>query len=284
MGESTSSLVQVSPVDGATLLFVPAGVFTMGNPSSDPQAYTEEIPDHLVNLDIYWIDQTEVTNAQFSRFVEETGYQTDAERRGWAYLYNTAQDNFQESSGADWRHPFGPSSSIDGLANHPVLQVSWFDAVAYCEWAGRRLPTEAEWEKAARGAGGQRFPWGNDEPTGLHLNLADQRLGSAGSDETIDDGYAHTAPVGSYPGGASPYGALDMAGNAWEWVQDWYSESYYADSSADNPMGPDNGEFRVLRGGGWNRPARFSRTANRGWGYPDMPNNLIGFRCAAGRE
>ena len=160
--------------------------------------------------------------------------------------------------GADWQHPFGPESTAED--DHPVVQVSWFDAEAYCAWAGGSLPTEAQWEKAARGTDGRTYPWGSVFD-GTWLNYCDASC--EGGDTAFDDGYRFTAPVGSYPAGASPYGALDMAGNVWEWTADWYDDGYYAVSPASNPTGPDSGQYRVLRGGSWNHDRSGMRTAFR---------------------
>ena len=158
--------------------------------------------------------------------------------------------------------------------------MSWNDAVAYCNWAGRRLPTEAEWEKAAKGTDGRMFPWGNAPVAGDLLNLADASLKYHWSDESINDGYTYTAPVGSFPRGVSPYGALDMAGNIWEWTADWYRADYYTNSPYANPQGPDSGDNkRVQRGGGWNSLGRQSRTTFRQWNYPDDTWGNDGFRC-----
>ena len=261
------------PADGMVMVYVPEGEFTMGSNNGD----SDEQPVHTVYLDAYWIDQTEVTNAMFTLFVERTGYQTDAEGIGSSYVFDGT--NWNDVSGADWQHPQGPSSGLAGLNDHPVVHVSWNDAEAYCGWAGVRLPSEAEWEKAARGIDGRTYPWGNQSLAGNLLNFADINLNVDWADRNVDDGYQFTAPVGSYPAGASPYGALDMAGNVWEWVEDWYGETYYSQSPESNPTGPASGQYRVLRGGSWVSYGVDLRSAYRYWGGPDLRNYVIGFRC-----
>ena len=233
------------PADGMEMVYIPAGEFLMGSADSDEQADADEKPQHKVYLDAFWIDQTEVTNAMFETFVWASGYSI---------------------TGADWRHPQGPASSLKGLAQHPVVQVSWHDASTYCEWAGGRLPTEAEWEKAARGEDGRIYPWGDAAPGCSLLNYA----GCKGD----------ATAVGSYPAGASPYGLFDMAGNVWEWVLDWYAGNYYASSPHENPSGPESGEYRGLRGGAWYSGDRDARAANHRRGVPGFRYDNIGFRCA----
>jgi formylglycine-generating enzyme required for sulfatase activity len=263
---------RASEKDGMVQVYVPAGAFSMGSDTGGG----DEKPVHTVTLNAYWIDKTEVTNAMFTKFVQATGYKTDAEKAGKAYVY-TGNGNWQEVNGAQWRNPHGPSSNITGLDLHPVAQMSWNDAQAYCSWAGRRLPTEAEWEKAARGDKDKRlYPWGDDKPNGSLLNFADKNLDASWADKTTDDGYKFTAPVGSYPKGASPYGVFDMAGNVWEWVNDWYDENYYRNSPSQNPTGPTSGQYRALRGGSWGVSDYVVRVSDRYW----IDLN-VGFRCAS---
>jgi formylglycine-generating enzyme required for sulfatase activity/tRNA A-37 threonylcarbamoyl transferase component Bud32 len=277
----------VRPSDGMVMISIPAGEFSMGSLESEPSASKrkDEKPQHKVYLNDYWIDQTEVTNAMFAQFVEQTGYQTMAEKKSWAQpVYNISTNDWEFTEGADWRHPGGPSSSLDGLEAHPVTLVSWGDATAYCAWAGGRLPSEAEWEKAASWDPRQqlkyKYPWGDRAPAGELLNFADINLNVNWADRSINDGYQLTAPVGSYPAGASPYGLLDMAGNVEEWVQDWYGDTYYASSPPSNPAGPSSGSARVLRGGDWETEAIAVRTTDRSGKYPDDLMGGHGFRCA----
>jgi formylglycine-generating enzyme required for sulfatase activity len=272
--------LRITDNKGVEMALVPAGEFLMGSSDSDSQAYEEEKPQHKVYLDNYYIDLNEVTNAMFARFVDETGYQTEAEKQGNGYVFNTSSNSWEEMKGVDWRHPRGPSSNLDGLDEHPVVLVSWDDAVAYCQWRGARLPIEAEWEKAARGTDGRIYPWGNGSVAGDLLNFADRNLDVDWADKTVDDGYQFTAPVGSYPSGASPYGLLDMAGNVWEWVKDWYLDTFYKDSPFENPPGPSSGSSRVVRGGSWGSESRVVRVANRYWSSPSYRGGAIGLRCA----
>jgi formylglycine-generating enzyme required for sulfatase activity len=271
------------PADGMVMVYVPEGDFTMGSNEGD----SDEQPVHTVYLDAYWIDQTEVTNAMFQVFVNDTGYRTDAEKDGYAWVFDPNSASWSGVIGADWSHPRGPSSNLNGLEDHPVVQVSWNDAAAYCEWADPstgsgqvRLPTEAEWEKAARGTDGRTYPWGNRSPAGSLLNFADVNLNVDWADKDANDGYQFTAPVGSYPNGASPYGALDMAGNVWEWVADWYGETYYSQSPSSNPQGPASGTARVLRGGSWYFDEDLVRSADRYRLDPSGSDFTLGFRCA----
>jgi len=249
-----------------TMLYVPGGEFTMGSTDADIDAilaecsdcerdwYTNEQPQHTVTLDAFWIDKTEVTNAQYRECVE---------------------------AGACTASAYADESDYNG-DQQPVVGVDWSQAKAYCEWAGVRLPTEAEWEKAARGTDGRTYPWGNewDVQTTRRCNFSDKNDPTGPSDTEADDGYARTAPVGSYLAGASPYGVLDMAGNVWEWVADWYDADYYDNSPGNNPKGPNSGGSRVLRGGSWSDVWFYVRAASRSDYSPSGRGNYIGFRCA----
>ena len=263
--------------DGMKLVCVPQGSFVMG-PRAGEVTYPANLPAHSVSLAAFWIDETEITNAMFARFVQSTAYQTVSERIGVSNVFtpNSGMGAWNMVP-ADWRRPSGPTSSLKGLENHPVVQIAWQDAAEYCNWAGRRLPTEAEWEKAALGSDGRRLPWGSQAPDGNRANIADRSLGTSYA-ASSNDGYRFTAPVGSCPAGASPYGALDMAGNAWEWLVDWYGETYYAVSPAANPTGLASGEFRALRGGSWSD--LLITITYRGHHAPGETNNGYGFRCA----
>lgn len=254
-------------------VFVPAGSFMMGS----VDGFDDERPVHEVTLDAFWIDRTEVTNAQFEMFVAVTGFQTTAERVGGGDTYT--DNGWEYTAGADWRHPQGPASNLDGLGRQPVVLVSWDDATAFCEWADGRLPTEAEWEYAARGPDSLVYPWG-DAFDGARLNFCDQNCPSDWADQTVDDGYEFTAPVGSYSNGVSWAGAFDMAGNVWEWVNDWYDSGYNGNSPGDNPTGPDSGLYRVLRGGAWYNVVDYARSAERFSNLPGYRNSSTGFRCA----
>jgi eukaryotic-like serine/threonine-protein kinase len=245
--------------DGMTMVNIPAGTFKMGNETGK----SDEKPVHDVTLDAFWIDLMEVTNAMFGKFVADTGYKTDAEKQGSGYVFDAAKHTWTKVQGANWQHLRGPGSSLNGRADHPVVQVSWNDANAYCKWAGGQLPTEAQWEYAARGPQSVTFPWGNDPPNDKLLNY----------NLNIGD----TTRVGSYPRGASWVGAFDMAGNVWEWVQDWYGA--YSDSSQTNPTGPVSGSNRVLRGGSWSAGEDVARMAYRGGDAPDSRSGSVGFRC-----
>ena len=275
---------------------VPAGTFTMGDSSGDRNPGDGEVPRHPVTMPEYSIDATTVTNDDFARFVEDTGYATESETFGFSAVFHLAlaapEDDIVGSppqtpwwlgvSGADWRHPGGRDSSLDGLGDHPVVHVSWNDAVAYCAWAGRRLPTEAEWEYAARGGiDSAKYPWGHDEVDagGWRANIWQGEFPRV---NTREDGFLTTAPVRSFePNG---YGLWQPVGNVWEWCQDWFDPNYYDTSPATAPTGPEHGQVRVLRGGSFlchisycNRYRNSARSQNT----PDSAASNIGFRTVA---
>ncbi|WP_301113724.1 formylglycine-generating enzyme family protein [Microbacterium sp.] len=242
---------------------IPAGAFLMGDSSGDGNPGDGETPQHTATLDSFRIDATSVANAAFARFVEHTGYRTDAETWGFSAVFHSAIQADPVDiigpvteapwwfgvHGADWAHPGGKNSSLDGLEDHPVVHVSWNDARAYCEWAGRRLPTEAEWEYASRGGLAKaKYPWGDDEVDagGWRANIFQ---GQFPQHNTGDDGWHTTAPVRSFePNG---FGLWQTVGNVWEWCQDWYDPTYYSASPTSSPTGPHHGTAKVLRGGSY---------------------------------
>jgi len=245
-------------IDGSVMVLIPAGSFLMGsNAHAD-----DEKPVHPITLDSFYIDKYEVTVGQFRKFVEATGYVTEAEKEG-KMKGGFVPGNLQYKSDANWRNPY-----FDQTDNHPVVYVSWSDAKVYAAWAGKRLPTEAEWEKAARGTTGKEYPWGDDRDAS-----------KCNSSESENSG---TTPVGSYPRGASPFGVMDMAGNVYEWCRDGYDKNYYQNSPSHNPIGPSSGSKpRVLRGGTWHFPLRDCRSSDRYYfSHPTYKYFCTGFRCA----
>lgn len=247
-----------TPLDGAErlatmetpegMVTVPAGWFLMGSDHKiDPAAGPQELPQHRVYLDEFQIDKYEVSNVDYLRFVLATG--------------------------ADWPKFWRESPFPDKMALHPVMSVSWIEADAYCRWAGKRLPTEAEWEKAARGEDGRVFPWGNEPAGWIKSNIA-----HPGSKRGFK--YPPLANINRYDRGVSPYGVHQLAGNVHEWVADWFDPEYYKKGENRNPMGPQEGENKVFRGGSWNEDPEVARSAGRNAGAPDHRSYLIGFRCA----
>jgi formylglycine-generating enzyme required for sulfatase activity len=242
------------PADGMTMVYVPGGAFQMGADEHDPDAVAGELPQHTVRLDGFWIDQTEVTNGQFVDFLNDHG---NADLHGSKMIVLDHGYTRVSQSGDRFVTP-------DSAFHRPVVMVTWHGAAAYCEWAGGRLPTEAEWEYAARGPEGNLYPWGDAPPT---CDLANYGTCSSVPSQ-----------VGSRPDGASWCGALDLAGNVWEWVGDWFGP--YPDSVQENPTGPGSGEVPVLRGGGWHSPRWEVRTAYRQHELPKIGfNGCVGFRC-----
>jgi formylglycine-generating enzyme len=269
--------------DGVEMALVPAGDFAMGGTPDEIQSvvtectkllqdgvcsalYAGELPQRRVYLDAFYIDRYEVTNAQFERFVTLDGYRTLADREGWGWVRRQRPDGRWDDtkvSGVTWRAPTGPGSKPE--PDHPVVQVSWHDADAYCRWAGKQLPTEAQWEKAARGGDGRRYPWGD---------VWDPAHVSAGS------GTAGPQPVGSRRTGKSPYDVHDLLGNVEEWVHDWYAADYYKAGPSQNPQGPRDGARRAVRGGAWVHEPKDLRISARASATPDTRRSYTGFRCA----
>lgn len=320
-----STVTQQASQNHDEMVLIPSGEFMMG--TEGQTANRNEQPAHRVRVSAFWMDKHEVTNAQFRLFVEATRYVTTAEKPpDWEELklqlppqtpkpsadklvagsmvftppkvpvsINNAALWWSWTPGASWNHPEGPSSNLDGRENHPVVQVSWDDAVAYAKWAGKRLPTEAEWEYASRGGkASQKFPWGNEGLTETDGTKANVWQGNFPNLNTKVDGWERTAPVESYP--ANGYGLYDMAGNAWEWCSDWYRADAYARRATnkviDNPRGPGeswdpnepnpNAPKRVMRGGSFLCHVSYCesyRNAARRGNTPDTGMSHVGFRC-----
>ncbi|HET8647873.1 MAG TPA: formylglycine-generating enzyme family protein [Vicinamibacteria bacterium] len=253
---------------------LPGGTFVMGTDKGFPY----EGPAHTVTVKPFALDTHEVTVAQFGRFVRATGYKTEAEKFGWSGVFDVKAGQWTRADGASWRRPEGPGRAAP--PDEPVTQVSWADAAAYCKWAGKRLPTEAEWEFAARGGQDQLYAWGHHlRPGGKPA--ANWWQGVFPTRNTGEDGYLRRAPVGRFAPNA--YGLYDLAGNVWEWTQDWFSEKGYAREPAVDPRGPASGSERVIRGGSWMCSENYCtgyRVAARSHSAPDSGLNNLGFRCA----
>ncbi|MDQ3819013.1 MAG: formylglycine-generating enzyme family protein [Acidobacteriota bacterium] len=256
------------------MVLIRGGKFVMGTDDGMPY----EAPAHEVSVKSFWIDEHEVTVADFARFVAATGYKTDAEKFGWSGVFNLKKGEWERVDGANWRHPEGPKSNA--LPDEPVCQVSWGDAQAYAKWANKRLPTEAEWEFAARGGlVGKKYSWGDDlRPNGKPV--ANWWQGNFPEKNTGEDGFIGRAPVESFP--PNGYGLYDMTGNVWEWCADWYADDYYRKAAGNNPAGPESGEERVIKGGSYLCAENFCtnyRVAARSHATPDSGLNNLGFRC-----
>lgn len=270
------------------------GVFLMG--TDDPEGFPVdgEGPVREIGVSPFWIDSVAVTNQRFAEFVDDSHHVTDAERFGWSFVFGgLLPDDFPPTQGAalapwwrlvhgaTWKTPEGPGTAIDDRLRHPVVHVSWRDAIAFCTWAGLRLPTEAEWEFAARGGLEQkRFPWGDErEPNGQHRMNVWQ--GIFPSQNTLDDGFLGTAPVDAFS--PNSFGVHNTSGNVWEWCADWFDSGYPGASPRTNPSGPEAGEAKVIRGGSYlchesycNRYRVGARSSNT----PDSTTGNMGFRCA----
>lgn len=265
----------VRPIDDMVMVYVPEGVFTMGSPPELEGAAADEKPQHEVSVAGFWLDQTDVTNSQFAQFVAETNYITSAETEnrgrvrldvGWRWVDD-----------ADWLHPNGPDTTIDGLENHPVVQVTWDDANAYCAWVDGQLPTESQWEYAARGSEGNIYPWGN-EFDGTLLNFCDASCLLDHRNEEFDDGFNQTSPVGSYPEGVSWIGVLDMVGNVWNWTMSPYAAYPGSEDENDESFSRDR---VVTRGGAWTNRITESTATFREPILPTSPFSHVGFRCVS---
>ena len=266
--------------------------FLMGTETPDGFPSDGEGPVRAIQVAGLFMDRDPVTNCQFSEFVTQTSYVTDAERFGWSFVFTGRQENreniqappglpwWRRTEGATWCKPEGPDSSILNRENHPAVHVSWRDASAYAAWAGKRLPTEAEWEYAARGGLEQKlYPWGDElTPGGRHLCNIWQ--GEFPSHNTAEDGYVTTSPVNAYP--SNGFGFLSITGNVWEWCSDWFSPDLHVMATRDNPQGPGSGFAKVIKGGSFLCHASYCnryRVAARTSNTPDSSTSNMGFRC-----
>lgn len=277
------------------MVYIPGGSFLMGTNNKEGFPADGEGPIQRVTMDPFYIDPHTITNKEFQRFIEGTGYITEAEQFGWSFVFHLfisatvakkVKSRVQSApwwwvvEGATWKTPEGPDSSIENRMDHPVVHISWNDAQAYCDWVGKRLPTEVEWEFAARGGLEQkRYPWGDEfTPGGKHYcNIWQGKFPYVNDEE---DGYVATAPAKSFhPNG---YGLFNVSGNVWEWCSDWFSKAIHKRGGIDNPKGPKTGATRVMKGGSYlchysycNRYRVAARTSNT----PDSSTGNIGFRC-----
>jgi iron(II)-dependent oxidoreductase len=274
----------VSEKDDAKMVLIPAGKFQMGTDSAEIPglvrmaeaevaksdappgfwvwSFEDETPRHTVYLDPFYMDMYEVTNAQYRIFIQATDHH---EPKATAFVDGNMQDGFEPWTDERLNKP-----------DQPVVCVNWKNASAYAAWAGKRLPTEAEWEKAARGGlVSKRYPWGDAAPDGTQCNFADRKTDYIWSDNSVSDGHPYTAPVGSFAPNA--YGLYDMAGNVYEWCADWFGIDYYTESPERNPKGPSSGDVHILRGGAWALPPSYLRCAYRA--APAYTHHYYGFRC-----
>lgn len=277
------------------MVYIPGGKFMMGTNSNEGFSSDGEGPIRKVEIGSFYMDYCTVTNEDFEMFVKDTGYKTDAEKYGWSFVFKNfitieSQKKVKHVvknapwwcvvESAYWSQPEGINSNIENRMKHPAVHLSWNDAVAYCNWAGKRLPTEGEWEYAARGGLEKKmYPWGNElTPNGQHYCNIWQ--GEFPSVNTKEDGYKGTAPAFSFP--ANGYGLYNMSGNIWEWCSDWFARSHHNKGGRNNPKGPLNGEQKVIRGGSYLCHASYCnryRVAARSFNTPDSSTGNMGFRC-----
>ena len=284
-----------SPKDGMVRL--DGGPFLMGTDYAEAFAQDGEGPVREIELSPFWIARRPVTNKDFELFVRETGYVTEAENFGWSFVFwshipklrfsELVEDTVAAAPwwckvpGASWNAPEGPTSTLHHREDHPVVHVSWNDAIRYCEWSGQRLPTEAEWEYGARGGLVQKlYPWGDKlRPNGEHRCNIWQ--GEFPKHDTAEDGYRGTCPVDAYP--SNGFGIYSMTGNTWEWCSDWFCSTFHASGSRENPQGPRNGDSKVMKGGSFLCHKSYCnryRVAARSSNTPDSSTSHMSFRCA----
>jgi len=293
---ASAERARVSSGSTENMVKLDGGSFLMGTDSKEGFQRDGEGPVREVTLDPFFIDAYPVTNSQFAEFAKATDYRTESERLGWSFVFQghipaERYDELVEATvpganwwckvgNANWQRPEGPDSNIENRPNHPVVHVSWNDAVEYCRWAGKRLPTEAEWEYAARGGLEQKlYPWGDDlTPDGRHLCNIWQ--GEFPALDLAEDGYSAPAPVDAFP--PNGYGLYTITGNAWEWCHDWFHPTYHVSATRSNPVGPLDGSAKVMKGGSYlchksycNRYRVAARTSNT----PDSATTNISFRC-----
>ena len=286
---------KTSAVSTNNMIKLPGGKFLMG--TNDEEGFPEdgEVPVREITLDPFYIDETTVTNFQFAEFIKATGYITEAERYGWSFVFygllseEDQKRDYQVAAptpwwyavpGAQWNHPEGKDSHINERKDHPVVHVSWHDAQAYCQWIGKRLPTEAEWEYAARsGLVQKKFPWGDElTPGGEHRCNIWQ--GNFPDYNSLEDGFLGTAPAKSFK--PNNFGLYNMAGNVWEWCNDWFSSDFHKAGPRKNPAGPLNGESKIMRGGSFlchHSYCNRYRVAARSSNTADSSTSNLGFRC-----
>lgn len=302
MGIAAAPAAESAPLQrmrsGSTrdMIELPGGAFIMGTDSDVGFPADGEGPTREVTVAPFWMDKYPVTNRRFREFIEATRYKTDAEKFGWSFVFagdiprrdyeRLVRDTVAGAEwwcqvrGANWKHPEGPESNVKTRWDHPVVHVSWRDAAAYAKWAGKRLPTEAEWEYAARGGLEQKtYPWGDElTPEGKHLCNIWQ--GTFPSFNTAEDGYTSTAPIGAFP--PNGFGLDGITGNAWEWCSDWFHTTFHRTATRDNPTGPTTGTARVMKGGSYLCHRSYCnryRVAARSSNTPDSTTTNASFRC-----